>query len=191
MWSERDRGFGYWSEKQYIAAEVNTGMALEQRGEHWYGDSAADIQALFARKEGDPVEVVRSAVCECGGTVFSVQIDDEHQEAAWFCRACDTQYLFHTRRVSGYYPGDPEAETECVNCSCTDRDGSYFELAIGVTLYTNTEDVDWAFLACRCVACGVTGYLTEWHRIEYPCSELFAHMGNKQDIETEPEDKGA
>ena len=154
-------------------------MALQRRGEHWYGDSAADIRALLTGKTGDRVEVVRDAVCECGATIFSVQIDDDYQEAAWCCRACDAQYLFHTRRVAGYYEGDPEADTVCVNCACTERGGSYFELAVGVTIHGGSEDVDWAFIACRCVACGKTGYLAEWHRIEYPHAELFGHMGNR------------
>lgn len=158
-------------------------MALQRRGDYWFGDSASDIRALLTRHAdvGDKIEVVQDAVCDCGGRVFSVQIDDEYQEAAWFCRACNAQYLFHTRRVDGYYGGDPEADTECCNCSCTERGGSYFEIAVGVTLYQGRQDVDWVFIACRCVACGLTGYLAEWHRIEFPHPELFAHMGNKQD----------
>jgi hypothetical protein len=158
-------------------------MALQKRGEHWYGDSAADIRELLARhaESGDPITVMRDAVCDCGGRVFSVQIDDEYQEAAWFCRDCNAQYLFHTRRTDGYYEGDPEADTEYCSCPCTVRGASYFEIAVGVTLYEGREDVDWAYLACRCVVCGLTGYLAEWHRIEYPYAELFAHMGNKQE----------
>ncbi len=161
-------------------------MALQERGEYWYGDSAADIRALMARHAeiGDPIEVVRDAVCECGGTVFSVLIDDEYQEVAWFCRACHTQYLFHTRPVAGPYDGDPESDVEGFRCPCTDRGGSYFEVAVGVSLYRGSDDVDFVYLGCRCVACGLTGYMTEaWHRIEYPYPELFAHMGNRQDAE--------
>jgi hypothetical protein len=154
-------------------------VALQRRGDHWYGDSAADMRALLVRKTGDPVKVVRDVVCECGGTVFSVLTDDEYHEAAWFCRACDAQYLFHTKRVADPYEGDPGADTEYLHCSCTDRGGSCFELAVGVTLYDGCEDVDWVFIVCRCVACGLTGYLAEWHRIEYPYEELFAHMRNK------------
>ena len=157
-------------------------MALQRRDDCWYGDSAADIRALLDRhaETGDPIKVARDVVCECGGTVFSIQIDDEFQEAAWFCRACGAQYLFHTKRIAGPYEGDPEADTECCNCPCTQRGGSYFELALGVSLYDGSDDVDWVFIACRCVACGRTGYLASWHRIEYPYAELFAHMANKQ-----------
>lgn len=161
-------------------------MTLERRGEHWYGDSAADIRELFGRHAdtGDPVRAVGDAVCECGGTVFSVLLDDECQEAAWFCRACDAQYLFHTRRVADPYEGDPDADSEYCHCHCAERDGlvtggSYFELAVGVTLYDGSDDVDWAYLGCRCVTCGIVGYLAEWHRIEYSYSELFAHLQNR------------
>jgi hypothetical protein len=158
-------------------------MALQRRGEYWYGDSPEDIRALLDRhvETGDPIKVIRDVVCECGGTVFSIHLDDEYQEAAWFCRECDSQHLFHTRRVADPYEGDPEADTECCNCPCTTRGGSYFELAVGLSLYDGSDDVDWVFVACRCVACGLTGYLASWHRIEYPYPELFAHMDNKQE----------
>lgn len=161
-------------------------MAIQERGENWYGDSAADIRAMFAHKPGDPVKEVRDVVCECGGRAFSFQADDDVQEAVWFCRDCDAQYLFHARRIAGHYEGDPDGNTECINCPCTTRGGSYFELAVGVTLYDNSADVDWAFIGCRCVACGMLGYLAEWHRIEYPYSEFFAHMDNKQIDEPDP-----
>lgn len=160
-------------------------MALLRQGEYWYGESAADIRVLFDRhsETGDPIKVARDVVCECGARVFSLQIDNKYQEAAWFCRACDSQYLFHTRRVAAPYEGDPEADTKCCNCPCTKRGGSYFELAVGVSLYDASDDVDWAFIGCRCVACGLTGYLASWHRIEYPYAGLFAHLGNKQEAD--------
>ena len=41
----------------------------------------------LARKPGDPIAEVRDAVCDCGGIVFSVLMDDEYQEAAWFCQS--------------------------------------------------------------------------------------------------------
>ncbi len=155
-------------------------MSLQRRGEDWYSDSAADLKALLERhgETGDPIEAVTEVACDCGSRVFSTQTDDDYQEVALFCRACGAQYLFHTERIEGYYEGNPNAESECVNCPCTERGGSFFELAVGVTLYDN-RDVDWAFVVCRCVACGRTGYLAEWHRIEYPYAELFAHLSNK------------
>src|SRR5262245_763078 len=64
-----------------IVRPPEAGVALQRRGDHWYGDSAADMRELLARKTGDPVKVVRDVVCECGGTVFSVLTDDEYQEA--------------------------------------------------------------------------------------------------------------
>jgi hypothetical protein len=158
-------------------------MVLERRGEHWYGDTIADIYALLDHnaRPGEPIVAVREVVCECGCTVFSVQADDEYREAAWSCRRCDAQYLFHARRIDGYYEGDPETDSQCLNCSCSERGESEFELAVGVTLYSGSEDVDWAYIGCRRVACGLTGYLAQWHRIAYPYEELFAHMDNKQD----------
>jgi hypothetical protein len=115
--------------------------------------------------------------------VFSVQIDDEYQEAALFCRARDAKYLFHTREVDGFYDGDPDADTEYCSCPCTDRGGSYFEITVGASLYEPSDIVRWVYLGCRCVACGLTGYLAEWHRIELPYPKLFAHLQNKQDAE--------
>jgi hypothetical protein len=150
-------------------------VVLERRGEYWYGDSAADIRALLARDRpgSDPVVVFEDAICDCGGKVFSVQIDDEYHEAAWFCRDCDAQYLFHTRNIDGFYEGDPEADTECCNCPCTDRGGSYFEITVGASLYEPSDVVRWVYIGCRCVACRRTGYLAEWHRVEIPYPKLF------------------
>jgi hypothetical protein len=159
-------------------------MTLKRRDGKWYGESASDIRELLSRHKestGDNVDVVQEVVCDCGSRVFSILLDDEYQEAVWICQRCDAQYLFHTKRVSGYYEGNSDGDIECCNCPCSIRGGSYFELAVGVTLHEGSQDVDWAFIACRCVVCGLTGYLAEWHRIGYPYQELFDHMNNKQE----------
>ncbi len=157
-------------------------MTIRKRGKFWYGDSAADIREVLARDCGksDPLTVFADAVCDCGGRVFSLQIDEEHGEAAWSCKACDAQYLFHDREIAGYYEGDPEADTECCGCPCTNRGESYFEIAVGASLYDDSEDVRWVYIGCRCVACGLTACYAAWNRVDLPYPKLFAHMGNKQ-----------
>ena len=103
-------------------------MAIRKRGQFWYGDTVADIREVLSLDcdKVRPPTVFADAVCDCGGRVFSLQIDEEYGEAAWFCKACDAQYLFHDRAIDGYYEGNPEADTECCGCPCTERGASYF-----------------------------------------------------------------
>jgi hypothetical protein len=159
-------------------------MALRQRGEHWYGDTAADIREVLAHHYSHhyPATVFADAVCDCGGRVFSLQIDEEYGEAAWFCRDCDAQYLFHDRDINGYYEGDPEADTECCGCPCTDRGASYFEITVEACLYDDSEGVRWIYIGCRCVACGLTACYADWNRVELPYPKRFAHMKNRMPV---------
>jgi hypothetical protein len=156
-------------------------MALQQRGDYWYGDSASDIRVLLSmdRPGSDPITVFADAVCECGGRVFTLQLDDEYQEAALFCKACDSQHLFHTTNVDGYYEGHPEADTEWCGCPCTKRGATYYEITLGASLYDGSDDVRWVHIGCRCVACGLVAFYASWHRIEIPYQTLFARLRNK------------
>jgi hypothetical protein len=157
-------------------------VAIRKRGTFWYGDTAADIREVLTRDRGTvhPISVFADAVCDCGGREFSLQVDEEHGEAAWFCKACNAQYLFHDRDIDGYYEGDPKADTECCNCPCTERGGSHFEVTVGASLYDDSEDVRRVYIGCRCVACGLTACYADWNRVDIPYPKLFAHVRNRQ-----------
>lgn len=52
-----------------------------------------------------------------------------------------------------------EAELEECACPCGME---AFEITAGVSLYTNSEDVRWLYLGCRCPACGLTAVYGDW-----------------------------
>jgi hypothetical protein len=158
-------------------------MALHKKGEFLYGDSAADIRELLSKhySEEYPASRFADAVCVCGGRVFCLQTDEEYHIAAWFCKECDAQYVFHDRNIDGYYEGDPEADTECCGCPCTPRGNSYFEITVGACLYEGSDDVRRVYIGCRCVSCGLTGSYSDWNRVDLPYQKLFSHITNKVD----------
>lgn len=155
-------------------------MALTQQGGYWHGDSAEDIAELFHYESVDPVVEVQYAQCACGNRSFSVMLDleREYQEAVWFCQICHSQYFFHTGKPQEEEI-ESEADHEFCDCPCRTQGPSFFELAVGVTVYSNGEDVDWVYLGCRCVKCGITGYLDSWHRSPCTRSEIFENMRNR------------
>ena len=57
-------------------------MAIRKQGQFWYSDSAADIREVLCRDWGqvDPITVFADAVCDCGGRVFDLQVDEEYGE---------------------------------------------------------------------------------------------------------------
>lgn len=156
-------------------------MALRPEGDYYHGDSAEDIREFLARhsSRGYPATHFEDAVCDCGGRVFTLQIDEDYGEAAWFCKACAAQYLFHSTNNHGYYEGDPEADTEYCACPCAPHGASYFEITVGASLYECSEVVRWLFIGCRCVKCGLTACYSDWNRVDLPYQELFAHMKNR------------
>jgi hypothetical protein len=156
-------------------------MALQKQGEFWYGDSGSDICELLARHYSQeyPATEFAEAVCDCGRRVFTVQIDEDYPEAAWICKECDAQFLFHTTAEAGPYEGDPEADAECCECPCTPRGASYFEVTVGAALYEGSRDVRWVYIGCRCVACGLTACYTDWNRVDLALEKVFARLRNR------------
>jgi hypothetical protein len=54
-------------------------MAIQKRGKHRYGDSQADIRAELLRYSKLNVYIAQhfaDAMCECGGKVFQLVLDD-------------------------------------------------------------------------------------------------------------------
>jgi hypothetical protein len=57
-------------------------IVLRQRGQYWYGDSAADIREILAHPYHGVLACTLFAdvVCECEGRVFDLLIDDKYRE---------------------------------------------------------------------------------------------------------------
>jgi hypothetical protein len=136
-------------------------MAIEKRGEHWYGDSQADITAEIARyieRNAYPAEHFAEAVCECGKRTFRLLVDDDHGAAVRVCVSCGRD---HPIGDTAEYLSDAVLE----ECECPCGSGTV-EVTAGVALYEGSEDGEPLYVGCRCPACGLVACCSDWP-IEY------------------------
>ena len=132
-------------------------IVLEKRGRYHYADSQADIRTEILRYSELNKYVVQKfadAVCQCGGRIFSVLLDESEGAAARACISCDYQ---HPIGDSEQYLD--EAELEQCACACS---AETFEVTVGVSLYPESDDVRWLYLGFRCPACGLTAVYGDW-----------------------------
>jgi len=130
---------------------------LEQRGDYRYGDSQSDIrdEALnYSKDVGYLAHHFADAVCRCGGHAFKLLLDDDQGAAVRHCVHCKEQ---HAIGDSAEYLDDAEL-AECA-CPCGAEE---FEITVGVSLYTGSEDVRWLYLGCRCTRCGLVAIYGDW-----------------------------
>jgi hypothetical protein len=132
-------------------------MALKKRGKYRYGDSQKDIRAeivRYSKENGYVAQHFADAVCQCGGRLFSVLLDENEGAAARTCIACDHQHPI----------GDSEEyldDAELGQCACP-CEKETFEVTVGVSLYDDSEDVRWLYLGFRCPSCGITAVYGDW-----------------------------
>src|SRR5258708_1727350 len=110
-------------------------MALVKRGDYWYGDGQADVRTELLRYSKLNAYVAHhfaDAVCQCGGRVFRLRLDDIQGAAVRLCVACKDEHPIGDS--AGYLEG---ANLESRQCLCG-RDG--FEITVGVSLYEGGED---------------------------------------------------
>ena len=132
-------------------------MALTMRGEFRYGDSRADIREELVRYSKLNAYVAHhfaDAVCKCDGTRFRLSLDGNEAVAVRKCIECAAE---HPLADGDEYLEEAELE-ECA-CPCGGED---FEIAVGVSLYADSEDVRWLYLGCRCPECGLTAVYGDW-----------------------------
>jgi hypothetical protein len=132
-------------------------MALTEKGDHRYGDSRADIRSEIERYSAlnaYPALQFADATCGCGGTRFALKLDDTEGAAVRTCAACGSE---HAMGDSDEYLDQAELE-ECA-CPCG---AEAFEIAVGLALYDDSDDVRWLYLGCRCTQCGLTAVYGDW-----------------------------
>ena len=132
-------------------------MTLKRRGDHSYGTDRSDIApeiARYSNATGYLAEYFASASCACGCTTFGLALDDNEGAAVRTCSSCRAEQPIGD---SEDYLDDAELE-ECA-CPCG---GELFEITVGVSLYTDSEDVRWFYLGCRCPSCGLTAVYGDW-----------------------------
>ena len=91
----------------------------------------------------------------CGGTVFTLLMNEEQGVAARICVSCQTEHGIgdsddYIDEVDTVYP---------VECTCGNR---RFEVMGAVALYTDSQDVSWLYLGCECVSCETSGVYGDW-----------------------------
>ena len=147
-------------------------MALQKRGEWWYGDHQADIRdeiVRYSEMNGYIAEHFADAVCTCGGKVFGLLLDGNAGVAHRQCVACDAEP--HPIGDSALFMD--EAEEQGCSCPCGQE---AFEITVGVSLYAESEDVKWLYLGCRCPKCGLTAVYGDWKNEFNGYRELLAQV---------------
>ncbi|SEF32128.1 hypothetical protein ABL840_24745 [Variovorax sp. NFACC27] len=132
-------------------------MALRKKGRYWYGDGPEDTQVEVQRYSKSNAYVATrfaASACTCGHRSFRLESDEEAGAARRTCTACGGVHLMGD---SAEYAD--EAELEGHECVCGEET---FELLSGVTLYTDSNDVRWYYLGCRCTSCSLVGVFADW-----------------------------
>jgi hypothetical protein len=142
-----------------IRRQEGFGVALTQRGQHWYGETAGDIRAVLdfsARKHGGAVSDYAEAACGCGCRSFGVVVNERQASAALECEQCAEPQ--HTGPVVPTVDDVPATGTEICCCPCQ---GELFEACAAVVLSPGRSP-RWLFLALRCTGCGLVAGYADW-----------------------------
>ncbi|MCI0460934.1 MAG: hypothetical protein L0Z62_28630 [Gemmataceae bacterium] len=156
-------------------------MALRKRGDYWYGDSASDIREILAHPYHGALPCTHFAdvICECGGRVFDLLIDDDHREADFCCVSCERNYLFHLADTDEPYEGDPDSDTEFRACPCDNNPNCRMEIVVGACVPKRGKIPRQVSIACRCTRCGLIGPYADWHKVQLSYERVFAHIRNR------------
>ena len=136
-------------------------MALEKRGRYYCGDTSEDLQqemTRFSRLNEYVCDHFVNVVCTCGSSLFRLYIDEDAGAAVRVCSNCKLE-----RSIGDSDDYLDEAELKKCICLC---DHEYFEISVGVSLYSNSDDVKWIYIGCRCPKCRILGVYGNW-KCEY------------------------
>jgi hypothetical protein len=86
--------------------------------------------------------------------VFALELDDAEGVAVRTCAACSARHVIADGEE---YLADAQLQ-ECA-CPCGKE---AFELTIGASLYTGSDNVRWLYVGARCPACGLTAVYGDW-----------------------------
>jgi len=131
-------------------------MVLKKRGDNFFGENQSDIPEVLKTysQNGYLTEHFQDAACSCGHKLFRLFVDDNEGAATRICELCKHE---HPIGDSADYLEDAELE----ECECPCGHG-LFEITAGVSLYSDSDDVRWLYLGCRCPKCGLTACYADW-----------------------------
>lgn len=142
-------------------------MTIDKSGLSWRGSDAADIDeylSAYSASNYPVARVVHARCAQCGGSVFSLRVDDAEGCAQRTCVSCadDRLMLDSAETVDDAHLAD--ATCPCGNAS--------FETAVGFA-HTATGEIKWVYLGLRCTVDHVLGVYTDW-KIDYvPADHLY------------------
>jgi hypothetical protein len=151
-------------------------MALRKKKGQFYGDGPPDTQEYLEDYSASNAYVATKfadAKCACSkkarkARAFRLVLDDETGAAVRTCTSCKTK---HAIGDSAEYLDEAELE-EC-ECPCGKDE---FEITVGVALYTDSTDVRWVYIGCRCPSCGLVGCYGDWKSESGPASKYLARI---------------
>jgi hypothetical protein len=144
-------------------------MALSKRNGRVYGTSRDDLPAEIAshsRASGYEATQFRNALCQCGTDTFRLLVDDSEGAAVRQCASCSHE---HPIGDSAEYLSEASLE-EC-ECPCGN---SSLQITVGVALYTDSRDVRWLYIGCRCPVCTQMAVYAFWKNEYLDFTELLA-----------------
>jgi hypothetical protein len=142
-------------------------MSLEFRNGHHYGKSQDDIREqllTYSKSNGYPCEHYANAECKCMNRTFRLFVDDITGAAVRICTGCAME---HPMGDSARYLDEATLE-EC-ECPCS---STTFQVTAGVALYSDSMDVRWLYLGCRCPNCDLIGIYADWKMEESDYSQF-------------------
>ncbi len=136
-------------------------MSISKNGEAYFGTCQKDIReelSRYAKLTGYEIHHFKDVVCVCGGSTFTLHIDDDECVAGRTCLSCGVQ---HVMLDGEDYLED--AELYHAICAC---ESEPFEITVGVNLYSGdkglSNDVRWLYIGCRCPKCDQVGCYADW-----------------------------
>jgi hypothetical protein len=128
-----------------------------------------------------PHRVVHARCAVCGGAIFQLFVDEaEYAKRLCFTDDCPDEDGHFICDCEDSF--DDDTEQWCV-CPCRN---DTFEIAVGfshtlVATHAGAErksgkvrpEVDWVYVACRCVECGLVGLYTDWRERRSGSARLY------------------
>ena len=130
-------------------------MTIDTSGKWWKGSEFADVEPYLRALEpgGYPVDKVIQARCECGGTTFNLNVDQDNELAQTICVACGREAFVSDS-------GEHWSEASPRRLKCPSRHAEY-ELGLGLCI-RDAEWIRWMSLGARCARCGILSSPLDW-----------------------------
>lgn len=133
-------------------------MTIDTTGKWWKGTEFADIETYLRELQpgGYPVHKIIQARCACGGTTFTLHVDQDEELAQTRCTACGK--LAFVSDSEEHWSGASPRPMKCPSRHTN------FEVGLGLCVRDgdNGPWVRWMSLGTRCARCGTLASPLDW-----------------------------